>query len=142
MFDGVVLLVLEVFNVNQCEKIDFQILMYQQKVLFKLDYQVLVFCCVSCIDYMFDLIGDFVYNGVVVDIMCCNEVYGVQGDVSYKLIDKYMLCVGVFVQCECYVVDNIVSVFVVDSIGVLISIMLFIIVDNYSGSGIIMGVYL
>ncbi|WP_413707021.1 TonB-dependent receptor [Ralstonia sp. Ralssp110] len=132
----------EALNANQREKTDFQILTYQQKVSPKLDYQVSVFRRASRIDYMPDPIGDLVYNGVAADITRRNEAYGVQGDASYKLTDKHTLRAGVFVQRERYVADNTASVFAADSSGAQTSTTPFTIVDNHSGNGTTLGVYL
>ncbi|WP_433866414.1 TonB-dependent receptor [Ralstonia wenshanensis] len=140
--DGAVPPASEALNANQREKTDFQILTYQQKVSPKLDYQVSVFRRASRIDYMPDPIGDLVYNGVAADITRRNEAYGVQGDASYKLTDKHTLRAGVFVQRERYVADNTASVFAADSTGAQTSTTPFTIVDNHSGSGTTMGVYL
>ncbi|MCT7314381.1 TonB-dependent receptor [Ralstonia sp. CHL-2022] len=140
--DGAVPPASEALNANQREKTDFQILTYQQKVSPKLDYQVSVFRRASRIDYMPDPIGDLVYNGVAANIMRRNEAYGVQGDASYKLTDKHTLRAGVFVQRERYVADNTASVFAADSSGAQTSTTPFTIVDNHSGSGTTMGVYL
>jgi len=140
--DGAVPPASEALNANQREKTDFQILTYQQKVSPKLDYQVSVFRRASRIDYMPDPIGDLVYNGVAADITRRNEAYGVQGDASYKLTDKHTLRAGVFVQRERYVADNTASVFAADSSGAQTSTTPFTIVDNHSGSGTTMGVYL
>ena len=140
--DGAVPPASEALNANQREKTDFQILTYQQKVSPKLDYQVSVFRRASRIDYMPDPIGDLVYNGVAADITRRNEAYGVQGDASYKLTDKHTLRAGVFVQRERYVADNTANVFAADSSGAQTSTTPFTIVDNHSGSGTTMGVYL
>ncbi|MFS2107769.1 TonB-dependent receptor [Ralstonia sp. Ralssp135] len=140
--DGAVPPASEALNANQREKTDFQILTYQQKVSPKLDYQVSVFRRASRIDYMPDPIGDLVYNGVAADITRRNEAYGVQGDASYKLTDKHTLRAGVFVQRERYVADNTASVFAADGSGAQTSTTPFTIVDNHSGSGTTMGVYL
>ncbi|MGN7100673.1 TonB-dependent receptor [Ralstonia holmesii] len=140
--DGAVPPASEALNANQREKTDFQILTYQQKVSAKLDYQVSVFRRASRIDYTPDPIGDLVYNGVAADITRRNEAYGVQGDASYKLTDKHTLRAGVFVQRERYVADNTASVFAADSSGAQTSTTPFTIVDNHSGSGTTMGVYL
>ncbi|CAJ0776627.1 hypothetical protein LMG19083_00183 [Ralstonia psammae] len=140
--DGAVPPASEALNANQREKTDFQILTYQQKVSPKLDYQVSVFRRASRIDYMPDPIGDLVYNGVAADIMRRNEAYGVQGDASYKLTDKHTLRAGVFVQRERYVANNSASVFAADDSGAQTSTTPFTIVDNHSGSGTTMGVYL
>ena len=140
--DGAVPPASEALNANQREKTDFQILTYQQKVSPKLDYQVSVFRRASRIDYMPDPIGDLVYNGVAADITRRNEAYGVQGDASYKLTDKHTLRAGVFVQRERYVADNTASVFAADSTGAQTSTTPFTIVDNHSGSGTTLGVYL
>jgi len=140
--DGAVPPASEALNANQREKTDFQILTYQQKVSPKLDYQVSVFRRASRIDYMPDPIGDLVYNGVAADITRRNEAHGVQGDASYKLTDKHTLRAGVFVQRERYVADNTASVFAADSSGAQTSTTPFTIVDNHSGSGTTMGVYL
>jgi outer membrane receptor protein involved in Fe transport len=140
--DGAVPPASEALNANQREKTDFQILTYQQKVSPKLDYQVSVFRRASRIDYMPDPIGDLVYNGVAADITRRNEAYGVQGDASYKLTDRHTLRAGVFVQRERYVADNTASVFAADSSGAQTSTTPFAIVDNHSGSGTTMGVYL
>ncbi|CAJ0688326.1 TonB-dependent receptor [Ralstonia holmesii] len=140
--DGAVPPASEALNANQREKTDFQILTYQQKVSPKLDYQVSVFRRASRIDYTPDPIGDLVYNGVAADITRRNEAYGVQGDASYKLTDKHTLRAGVFVQRERYVADNTASVFAADSSGAQTSTTPFTIVDNHSGSGTTMGVYL
>jgi len=140
--DGAVPPASEALNANQREKTDFQILTYQQKVSPKLDYQVSVFRRASRIDYMPDPIGDLVYNGVAADITRRNEAYGVQGDASYKLTDRHTLRAGVFVQRERYVADNTASVFAADSSGAQTSTTPFTIVDNHSGSGTTMGVYL
>ncbi|UGS91572.1 TonB-dependent receptor [Ralstonia wenshanensis] len=140
--DGAVPSASEALNANQREKTDFQILTYQQKVSPKLDYQVSVFRRASRIDYMPDPIGDLVYNGVAADITRRNEAYGVQGDASYRLTDKHTLRAGVFVQRERYVADNTASVFAADSTGAQTSTTPFTIVDNHSGSGTTMGVYL
>lgn len=140
--DGAVPPASEALNANQREKTDFQILTYQQKVSPKLDYQVSVFRRASRIDYMPDPIGDLVYNGVAANIMRRNEAYGVQGDASYKLTDKHTLRAGVFVQRERYVADNTASVFAADGSGAQTSTTPFTIVDNHSGSGTTMGVYL
>ncbi|GCB03992.1 TonB-dependent receptor [Ralstonia sp. SET104] len=139
---GVVPPASEALNANQREKTDFQILTYQQKVSPKLDYQVSLFRRASRIDYMPDPIGDLVYNGVAADITRRNEAYGAQGDASYKLNDKHTLRAGVFVQRERYVADNTASVFAADSTGAQTSTTPFTIVDNHSGSGTTMGVYL
>ncbi|MCT7326759.1 TonB-dependent receptor [Ralstonia mojiangensis] len=140
--DGAVPPASEALNANQREKTDFQILTYQQKVSPKLDYQVSVFRRASRIDYMPDPIGDLVYNGVAADIMRRNEAYGLQGDASYKLTDKHTLRAGVFVQRERYVANNTASVFSADDSGAQTSTTPFTIVDNHSGSGTTMGVYL
>jgi len=140
--DGAVPPASEALNANQREKTDFQILTYQQKVSPKLDYQVSVFRRASRIDYMPDPIGDLVYNGVAADITRRNEAYGVQGDASYKLTDKHTLRAGVFVQRERYVADNTASVFAADSSGAQTSTTPFTIVDNHSGNGTTLGVYL
>jgi len=140
--DGAVPPASEALNANQREKTDFQILTYQQKVSPKLDYQVSVFRRASRIDYMPDPIGDLVYNGVAADILRRNEAYGVQGDASYKLTDKHTLRAGVFVQRERYVANNTSSVFAADDSGAQTSATPFTIVDNHSGSGTTMGVYL
>ena len=140
--DGVVPPASEALNANQREKTDFQILTYQQKVSPKLDYQVSVFRRASRIDYMPDPVGDLVYNGVAADITRRNEAYGLQGDASYKLNDKHTLRAGVFVQRERYVADNTSSVFPADSTGAQTSGTPFTIVDNHSGSGTTLGVYL
>lgn len=140
--DGAVPRASEALNANQREKTDFQILTYQQKVSPKLDYQVSVFRRVSRIDYMPDPIGDLVYNGLAADIMRRNEAYGLQGDASYKLTDKHTLRAGVFVQRERYVANNTASVFSADDSGAQTSTTPFTIVDNHSGSGTTMGVYL
>ncbi|MCO5401558.1 TonB-dependent receptor [Ralstonia soli] len=132
----------EALNANQREKTDFQILTYQQKVSPTLDYQVSLFRRSSRIDYMPDPIGDLVYNGVAADITRRNEAYGVQGDASYKLGDKHTLRFGVFAQRERYVADNTSSVFAADATGAQTSTTPFTIVDNHSGSGTTMGVYL
>ncbi|UCF23697.1 MAG: TonB-dependent receptor [Ralstonia sp.] len=129
-------------NANQREKTDFQILTYQQTVSPKLDYQVSLFRRASRIDYMPDPIGDLVYNGVAANIMRRNEAYGVQGDASYKLTDRHTLRAGVFVQRERFNVDNSSSVFPADSTGAQASGTPFTIVDNTSGSGTTLGVYL
>ena len=139
---GVVPPASEALNANQREKTDFQILTYQQKVSPKLDYQVSVFRRASRIDYMPDPIGDLVYNGVAADITRRNEAYGVQGDASYQLNDKHTLRAGVFAQRERYVADNTASVFAADGAGAQTSTTPFTIVDNHSGSGTTMGVYL
>jgi len=140
--DGAVPPASEALNANQREKTDFQILTYQQKVSPKLDYQVSVFRRASRIDYMPDPIGDLVYNGVAADITRRNEAYGVQGDASYKLTDKHTLRAGVFVQRERYVADNTANVFAADSSGAQTSTTPFTIVDNHSGNGTTLGVYL
>jgi outer membrane receptor protein involved in Fe transport len=140
--DGAVPPASEALNANQREKTDFQILTYQQKVSSKLDYQVSVFRRASRIDYMPDPIGDLVYNGVAANITRRNEAYGVQGDASYKLGDKHTLRFGVFAQRERYVADNTASVFPADDTGAQTSTTPFTIVDNHSGSGTTMGVYL
>ncbi len=140
--DGAVPPASEALNANQREKTDFQILTYQQKVSPKLDYQVSVFRRASRIDYMPDPVGDLVYNGVAADITRRNEAYGLQGDAGYKLNDKHTLRAGVFVQRERYVADNTSSVFPADSTGAQTSGTPFTIVDNHSGSGTTMGVYL
>lgn len=140
--DGAVPPASEALNANQREKTDFQILTYQQKVSPKLDYQVSVFRRVSRIDYMPDPIGDLVYNGVAADITRRNEAYGLQGDASYKLTDKHTLRAGVFVQRERYVANNTSSVFAADDSGAQTSTTPFTIVDNHSGSGTTLGVYL
>ncbi len=140
--DGAVPPASEALNANQREKTDFQILTYQQKVSPKLDYQVSVFRRASRIDYMPDPIGDLVYNGVAADVTRRNEAYGVQGDASYKLTDKHTLRAGVFVQRERYVADNTASVFAADSSGAQTSTTPFTIVDNHSGNGTTLGVYL
>ncbi|KHK49561.1 TonB-dependent receptor [Ralstonia sp. A12] len=140
--DGVVPPASEALNANQREKTDFQILTYQQKVSPKLDYQVSVFRRSSRIDYMPDPIGDLVYNGVAADLTRRNEAYGLQGDASYKLNDKHTLRAGVFVQRERFGTDNTSSVFPADSSGAQTSGTPFTIVDNHSGTGTTMGVYL
>lgn len=140
--DGAVAPASEALNANQREKTDFQILTYQQKVSPKLDYQVSVFRRASRIDYMPDPIGDLVYNGVAADITRRNEAYGLQGDASYKLTDKHTLRAGVFVQRERYVANNTSSVFAADDSGAQTSTTPFTIVDNHSGSGTTLGVYL
>ncbi|WP_343548909.1 TonB-dependent receptor [Ralstonia sp.] len=140
--DGAVPPASEALNANQREKTDFQILTYQQKVSPKLDYQVSVFRRASRIDYMPDPIGDLVYNGVAADITRRNEAYGLQGDASYKLTDKHTLRAGVFVQRERYVANNTSSVFAADDSGAQTSTTPFTIVDNHSGSGTTLGVYL
>ncbi|SFP83287.1 TonB-dependent receptor [Ralstonia sp. NFACC01] len=140
--DGAVPPASEALNANQREKTDFQILTYQQKVSPKLDYQVSVFRRASRIDYMPDPIGDLVYNGVAADITRRNEAHGVQGDASYKLTDKHTLRAGVFVQRERYVADNTANVFAADSSGAQTSTTPFTIVDNHSGNGTTLGVYL
>lgn len=140
--DGAVPPASEALNANQREKTDFQILTYQQKVSSRLDYQVSVFRRASRIDYMPDPIGDLVYNGVAADITRRNEAYGVQGDASYKLGDKHTLRFGVFAQRERYVADNTSSVFPADDTGAQTSTTPFTIVDNHSGSGTTLGVYL
>ncbi|CAJ0683503.1 TonB-dependent receptor [Ralstonia mannitolilytica] len=140
--DGAVPPASEALNANQREKTDFQILTYQQKVSSRLDYQVSVFRRASRIDYMPDPIGDLVYNGVAANITRRNEAYGVQGDASYKLGDKHTLRFGVFAQRERYVADNTASVFPADDTGAQTSTTPFTIVDNHSGSGTTMGVYL
>ncbi|TXD57741.1 TonB-dependent receptor [Ralstonia sp. TCR112] len=140
--DGAVPPASEALNANQREKTDFQILTYQQKVSPKLDYQVSVFRRASRIDYMPDPIGDLVYNGVAADITRRNEAYGLQGDASYKLTDKHTLRAGVFVQRERYVANNTASVFAADDSGAQTSTTPFTIVDNHSGSGTTLGVYL
>ncbi|MEV8470719.1 TonB-dependent receptor [Ralstonia sp. UNC404CL21Col] len=140
--DGAVPPASEALNANQREKTDFQILTYQQKVSPKLDYQVSVFRRASRIDYMPDPIGDLVYNGVAADITRRNEAYGLQGDASYKLTDKHTLRAGVFVQRERYVANNTSSVFAADDSGAQTSNTPFTIVDNHSGSGTTLGVYL
>lgn len=132
----------ESLNANQREKTDFQILTYQQKVSPKLDYQVSVFRRSSRIDYMPDPVGDLVYNGVAADISRRNEAYGVQGDASYKLNDKHTLRAGVFAQRERFVANNTSSVFPADDTGAQTSGTPFTIVDNHSGSGTTLGVYL
>jgi len=139
---GVVPPASEALNANQREKTDFQILTYQQKVSPKLDYQVSLFRRSSRIDYMPDPVGDLVYNGVAADITRRNEAYGVQGDASYKLNDKHTLRAGVFAQRERYVANNTASVFAADDTGAQTSTTPFTIVDNHSGSGTTMGVYL
>ena len=139
---GVVPPASEALNANQREKTDFQILTYQQKVSPKLDYQVSLFRRSSRIDYMPDPVGDLVYNGVAADITRRNEAYGVQGDASYKLNDKHTLRAGVFAQRERYVANNTASVFPADDTGAQTSTTPFTIVDNHSGSGTTMGVYL
>lgn len=140
--DGVVPPASEALNANQREKTDFQILTYQQKVSPKLDYQVSVFRRSSRIDYAPDPIGDLVYNGVAADLTRRNEAYGLQGDASYKLNDKHTLRAGVFVQRERFGTDNTSSVFPADSSGAQTSGTPFTIVDNHSGTGTTMGVYL
>ncbi|WP_426397190.1 TonB-dependent receptor [Ralstonia sp. R-29] len=140
--DGAVPPASEALNANQREKTDFQILTYQQKVSPKLDYQVSVFRRASRIDYTPDPIGDLVYNGVAADITRRNEAYGLQGDASYKLTDKHTLRAGVFVQRERFVADNTSSVFPADSTGAQTSGTPFTIVDNHSGNGTTLGVYL
>lgn len=140
--DGAVPPASEALNANQREKTDFQILTYQQKVSPKLDYQVSLFRRASRIDYMPDPIGDLVYNGVAADITRRNEAYGLQGDASYKLNDKHTLRAGVFVQRERFVADNTSSVFPADGTGAQTSGTPFTIVDNHSGSGTTLGVYL
>ncbi|WP_439890244.1 TonB-dependent receptor [Ralstonia sp. 25C] len=140
--DGAVPPASEALNANQREKTDFQILTYQQKVSPKLDYQVSVFRRASRIDYTPDPIGDLVYNGVAADITRRNEAYGLQGDASYKLSDKHTLRAGVFVQRERFVADNTSSVFPADDTGAQTSGTPFTIVDNHSGSGTTLGVYL
>ncbi|WP_296223797.1 TonB-dependent receptor [Ralstonia sp. UBA689] len=140
--DGAVPPASEALNANQREKTDFQILTYQQKVSPKLDYQVSLFRRSSRIDYMPDPVGDLVYNGVAADITRRNEAYGVQGDASYKLNDRHTLRAGVFVQRERFVADNTSSVFPADSTGAQTSNTPFTVVDNHSGSGTTLGVYL
>jgi len=140
--DGVVPPASEALNANQREKTDFQILTYQQKVSPKLDYQVSVFRRSSRIDYAPDPIGDLVYNGVAADLTRRNEAYGLQGDASYKLNDTHTLRAGVFVQRERFGTDNTSSVFPADSTGAQTSGTPFTIVDNHSGTGATMGVYL
>lgn len=140
--DGAVPPASEALNANQREKTDFQILTYQQKVSPKLDYQVSVFRRSSRIDYAPDPIGDLVYNGVAADLTRRNEAYGLQGDASYKLNDKHTLRAGVFVQRERFGTDNTSSVFPTDSTGAQASGTPFTIVDNHSGTGTTMGVYL
>lgn len=140
--DGAVPPASQALNANQREKTDFQILTYQQKVSPKLDYQVSVFRRSSRIDYAPDPIGDLVYNGVAADLTRRNEAYGLQGDASYKLNDKHTLRAGVFVQRERFGTDNTSSVFPTDSTGAQASGTPFTIVDNHSGTGTTMGVYL
>lgn len=140
--DGVTPPASEALNANQREKTDFQILSYQQKVSAQLDYQVSLFRRSSRIDYMPDPIGDLVYNGVAADITRRNEAYGLQGDASYKLNDRHTLRAGVFVQRERFVANNTSSVFPADDTGAQTSNTPFTIVDNHSGSGTTLGVYL
>ncbi|MGM3275518.1 TonB-dependent receptor [Ralstonia sp. 24A2] len=140
--DGVVPPASQALNANQREKTDFQILTYQQKVSPKLDYQVSVFRRSSRIDYTPDPIGDLVYNGVAADLTRRNQAYGLQGDASYKLNDKHTLRAGVFVQRERFGTDNTSSVFSADDTGAQTSGTPFTIVDNHSGTGTTMGVYL
>jgi outer membrane receptor protein involved in Fe transport len=140
--DGAVPPASEALDANQREKTDFQILTYQKKVSPRLDYQVSVFRRASRIDYMPDPVGDLVYNGVAADITRRNEAYGVQGDTSYRLTDRHTLRAGVFLQRERYVADNTSSVFAADGTGAQTGTTPFTIVDNHSGSGTTMGVYL
>ncbi|MFV8632719.1 TonB-dependent receptor [Ralstonia pseudosolanacearum] len=132
----------QALNANQREKTDFQILTYQQKVSPKLDYQVSVFRRVSRIDYSPDPVGDLVYNGVASDISRRNEAYGVQGDASYKLNDRHTLRAGLFAQRERFAVDNASTVFSADDTGAQTSTTPFTVLDNSSGSGTTLGVYL
>ncbi|WP_197329889.1 TonB-dependent receptor [Ralstonia syzygii] len=140
--DGVDAPASEALNANQREKTDFQILTYQQKVSPKLDYQVSVFRRASRIDYLPDPVGDLVYNGVASDVSRRNEAYGVQGDASYKLNDRHTLRAGLFVQRERFAVDNASTVFPADSTGAQTSGTPFTVIDNSSGSGTTLGVYL
>ncbi|CAH0445002.1 hypothetical protein LMG10661_01345 [Ralstonia syzygii subsp. syzygii] len=140
--DGVDAPASEALNANQREKTDFQILTYPQKVSPKLDYQVSVFRRASRIDYLPDPVGDLVYNGVASDVSRRNEAYGVQGDASYKLNDRHTLRAGLFVQRERFAVDNASTVFPADSTGAQTSGTPFTVIDNSSGSGTTLGVYL
>ena len=104
-------------DARQKEKTDFQVLSYQASPNERADYQVSLFRRDTSVHYRPDPVGDLVFNGIAADILRKNTVYGLQGDLSFRLDAAHTLRTGFFAQRERFGVSNTASVFPGDDDG-------------------------
>lgn len=105
------------------------------------DYQLALFTRYSSFQYMPDVTGNLVFNGVAPSIFRSSTSSGIQADGSYRLNETHTLRMGLFGSTESIVSNNTSTVFPVNT-G-LVSGPAFNIVDNNPKNGnTLLGIYL
>ncbi|HTR58796.1 MAG TPA: TonB-dependent receptor [Casimicrobiaceae bacterium] len=129
-------------NQRQNEKTRLAVLALQGIASDRIDYQLAGFYRYSSVRYLPDQVGDLIYTGVAGSIYRQNELWGTQGDLSYRLNEKNTLRTGFYYSRERIATDNSSQVFPADADGNQTSTIPFTIVDNTGSVGRQLGFYL
>jgi outer membrane receptor protein involved in Fe transport len=129
-------------NQNQTEKARLAVLALQGLAGDKIDYQLAGFYRYSSVNYFPDPVGDLIYTGVSGTIYRQNELWGMQGDLGYRVDSKNTIRTGFYYSRERIASDSSSQVFPADQDGNQTSTTPFTIVDNTSSVGREIGVYL
>ncbi len=129
-------------NENQTEINRYGILALKGTMGARTDYQVSIYSRYSSVAYSPDPYGDLIYSGVASTVLRSNFSSGLQGDGSYRLNESHTLHAGLFMSGEHAVSNNTSAVFPADAQGSQTSSTPFSIVDNYSKTASLYGLYL
>jgi outer membrane receptor protein involved in Fe transport len=128
-------------DANQREKTQFATLALQGSIGPKSDYQIALIHRYSSVRYEPDPVGDLIYTGVGAAIFHQNDLYGLQGDLTYTLDTAHTVRTGVYASRERVATDNTSEVFPADEDGNQTSTIPFTIEDDTRKTGKIFGVY-
>lgn len=127
---------------NQQEKNWFNVLALQGSASDKVDYQVALIQRYSSVLYQPDPVGDLIYTGVAGRIYRQNELYSLQGDLTYRLTVEHTPRAGIYVSRERAATDNTSLVFPADADGNQTSDVPITIYDDTKKIARLFGVYL
>ncbi|HXX84104.1 MAG TPA: TonB-dependent receptor [Casimicrobiaceae bacterium] len=129
-------------NQNQNESTRLAVVALQGVAGPSVDYQLATFYRYTNAHYFPDPVGDLIYTGVAGNIFRQNELWGLQGDLAYRLNDKNTIRTGFYYSHERIGTDNTSQVFPADDNGSQTSTVPFTIVDNTASTGRQLGIYL
>jgi outer membrane receptor protein involved in Fe transport len=129
-------------NQNQNESTRLVLLALQGVAGADVDYQLATFYRYTNVHYLPDPVGDLIYTGVAGDIFRQNELWGLQGDLAFRLNKMNTIRTGFYYSHERIGTDSTSQVFPADENGNQTSTIPFTITDNTASIGRQLGVYL
>jgi outer membrane receptor protein involved in Fe transport len=129
-------------NENQNESTRFAVLALQGIAGPNVDYQLATFYRYTNVHFLPDPVGDLTYTGVAGNIFRQNELWGMQGDVAYRLNEKNTIRSGFYYSREQIGTDSTAQTFPADAAGNQTSTVPITIVDNTASTGRQIGLYL